>query len=144
MITSRARRRQEALQGQPWAGRLVSVSVALPLGQAPIPDSPLPSCSRCPAAEGHGTPTVCREPSARVAAPWEAGAGTGMVIVQQLCLRSKISSPPLILMLLPYPLHNAPICPSHVIFAFPSAMLFAQCFFPTCLFVLDTSRWLKC
>lgn len=56
MITSRARQRQEALQGQPWAGRLVSVSVALPLGQAPIPDSPLPSCPHCPAAEGHGTP----------------------------------------------------------------------------------------
>lgn len=69
-----------------------------------------------------------------------------MIMVHQLCLQSKIRSLPLFLTPLPYPSHNAPICPSCVIFVFPSAILFAQCwFFPSHMLVfLAASQWLKC
>lgn len=57
----------------------------------------------------------------------DLGVGTG--IAQQPYLLSKINNPASVLTLLPYPLHNAPVCPSHVIFIFLSAILFARCCF---------------
>lgn len=76
-------------------------------------------------------------------------AGVAMIMVHQLFLQSKIRSLPLLLTPLPYPSHNAPICPSHVIFVFLSAILFAQCFgcfffFSHMLVFLAASQWLKC
>ena len=115
--------------------------MADPFGEVPTPASHLPPVPTAWLPKVVGPSRLCRVRNDMFVwlysggqKPWGAGAGMGMIIVHQLCLQGKISSPPLFRTLLPYPLHSAPICPSHVIFVFPSAILFTQCFFPTCLF----------
>lgn len=129
--------RQETVEvGQPWAGELISLSVVDPFGKALTPESHLPSCPPAWLPGVVGPSRLCRvRNEASVSQTLGSRAGVAMIIGHQLCLQSKIRSLPLFLTPLPYPSHNAPICPSHVIFVFSSAILFAQCFFsPTCLF----------
>lgn len=113
------------MQGSPLLGGRA-------LGMGPIPDCHLPT--PVPTAwllKAVGPALLCRawnEMFVRLCCGVrDLGVGTG--IVQQPYLLSKINNPASVLTLLPYPLHNAPVCPSHVIFIFLSAILFARCCF---------------
>lgn len=106
------------------------MSVVDPFGKALTPESHLPSCPPAWLPGVVGPSRLCRvRNEASVSQTLGSRAGVAMIIGHQLCLQSKIRSLPLFLTPLPYPSHNAPICPSHVIFVFSSAILFAQCFF---------------
>lgn len=123
------------------------MSVVDPFGKAPTPDSHLPSCPPAWLPEAVGPSGLCKMWNETfVSQTLGSRAGVATIMVHQLCLKSKIRSLPLFLAPLPYPSHNAPICPSHVISVFPSAILFAQCvfFFSHMLAFLAASQWLKC